>query len=78
MTESTVPWRHASPSDPRYREYLASRKEPGGFPPFQRFPEPCRSVMYRILDPNPKVFKRIHCIYYHIVLLFFDLNLFHY
>ncbi|KAG5460141.1 MAG: kinase-like domain-containing protein [Olpidium bornovanus] len=47
-----IPWRRATASDANYSAYLEQRGGPG-YEPMQRLRGGCRSLLKRILDPDP-------------------------
>jgi serine/threonine protein kinase len=46
----------AVPNDPNYANYLEKRSN-RDYLPFEKLPQGCRDLMYKILEPNPR--KRI-------------------
>ncbi|KAJ3139967.1 serine/threonine-protein kinase HAL4/sat4 [Geranomyces variabilis] len=50
MVYNSIPWKAATPTDPRYKHYLENK---GKFWPLDRMQPGPRKLMYRILDPNP-------------------------
>ncbi|KAI8915213.1 kinase-like domain-containing protein [Powellomyces hirtus] len=50
MVYNSIPWKAATPSDPRYKHFLENQ---GHFWPLDKMQPGPRKLMYRILDPNP-------------------------
>ncbi|KAL1919695.1 uncharacterized protein VTP21DRAFT_1626 [Calcarisporiella thermophila] len=53
MTYQGIPFRTATLEDPGYKQYLEAHRT-RTFEPFDRLGKGARSMMYRILDPDPK------------------------
>jgi serine/threonine protein kinase len=55
MLCNSVPWRIARAGDRHYQEYLKKGRPEyqQGYIPFDRLLPGSRSIMYRMLDPNP-------------------------
>lgn len=51
MSFRTLPWQNTKKSCPHYQYYLKTRKTPNF--PLDRLPHAVRSLVYRMLDPDP-------------------------